>query len=182
MRLLLDINILLDVAFQRPGEPATSQVLARCGREHEAWLAWHSIATLAYLIERQHSKAAAREFMRGLLTWADIATTLRTDAQQALDWAMPDYEDALQAAAAVACGAQVIVTRNVRDFRGSPVPAMTPEAFVDANVPVARLPGARRRKCSVSFCLELKRALARITFCRMSGALFVQINGLGFLL
>ena len=28
--------------------------------------------------------------------------------------------------------------------------------------------------CSVAFCLELKRALARMTFCRMSRALLVQ--------
>jgi predicted transcriptional regulator len=89
---------------------------------------------LACLIERQQSKAAARDFLRGLLTWADVAPTQRTDAQQALDWAMPDYEDALQAAAALACGAQVIVTRNVRDFKGSSVQALTPEAFVAAHM------------------------------------------------
>jgi hypothetical protein len=130
MRLLLDINILLDVAFQRPGEPASSQVIARCGHEHEAWLAWHSIATLAYLIERQHSAVVARDFVRGLLAWADVAVTQRGDALQALDCPMPDYEDALQAAAAVACGAQLILTRNERDFKGSPVPAMAPEAFI----------------------------------------------------
>lgn len=146
MRLLLDINILLDVAFQRPGEPATSQVIARCGREHEAWLAWHSVATLAYLIERQHSAAQSRDFVRGLLVWADVAVTQRSDAQQALDWPMPDYEDALQAAAALACGAQIVITRNVRDFKGSPVPAMTPEAFIQQHMPVPPPAPARRRK------------------------------------
>ena len=145
MRLLLDINILLDVAFQRPGEPATAQIIARCGREHEAWLAWHSVATLAYLIERQHSVAQARDFVRGLLGWADVAVTQRSDAQRALDWPMPDYEDALQAAAAVACGAQIIITRNVRDFKGSPVAAMTPEVFIQQHL-LAPLPAAARRK------------------------------------
>jgi predicted nucleic acid-binding protein len=130
MRLLLDINILLDVAFQRPGEPASSEVIARCGRGHEAWLAWHTLATLAYLVERQQSAAQAREFIRGLLEWADVAATQRGDALQALDWPMPDCEDALQAAAAVACGAQLILTRNLRDFKGSPIPATTPEAFI----------------------------------------------------
>ena len=130
MRLLLDINILLDVAFQRPGEPASARLIGLCGRRHEGWLAWHSVATLAYLIERQQSAPAAREFIRGLLIWADVASTSRADAVAALDWPMPDFEDALQAAAAVACGAQAIVTRNERDFKGSPVPAMTPEAFL----------------------------------------------------
>lgn len=145
MRLLLDINILLDVAFQRPGEPATAQVIARCGREHEAWLAWHTLATLAYVVERQQSAAQAREFLRSLLAWADVASTQRSDALQALDWAMPDVEDALQAAAAVACGAQVILTRNVRDFKGLPVPAMTPEDFLARHGPQAPSRAQRRR-------------------------------------
>lgn len=50
MRLLLDINILLDLAFQRPGAPASAAVIAACGRQHQGWLAWHTLATLAYLI------------------------------------------------------------------------------------------------------------------------------------
>jgi hypothetical protein len=93
------------VAFQRPGESASSIIIASCGREHEGWLAWHTLATLAYIIERQSSAATARSFISGLLTWADIAPTGRGDAARALIWPMPDYEDALQAAAAQACGA-----------------------------------------------------------------------------
>ena len=146
MRLLLDINILLDVAFWRPGEPASSRVIASCGREHEAWLAWHSLATLNYLIEREHSAPIARDFLRSLLGWADVAVAQHADALQALDWPMPDYEDALQAAAAAACGAQVILTRNVRDFKGSPVPAMTPEAFIKQHMPASPSPTHPQRR------------------------------------
>ena len=133
MRLLIDINVLLDVALQRPGAPASARLLGMCGRQHEGWLAWHSVATLAYLIERQHSAGAglpvsSRDFIRGLLGWAQVARTGTADALAALDLPMSDFEDALQAAAAMACGAQVIVTRNERDFKASPVPAMSPEA------------------------------------------------------
>jgi hypothetical protein len=144
MRLLLDINVVLDIAFQRPGEPASSDLISRCGREHKAWLAWHSIATIAYLIERQQSAEVARSFIRGLLAWADVAVTQHADAVQALDWPMRDFEDALQAAAAVACGAQFIITRNDKDFRGSPIPALTPEAFAKQTASVE--PVARGRK------------------------------------
>ena len=84
------------------------------------------MATLACLIERQQSAISSRDFIRGLLVWAQVAQTGTADAVAALDLPMPDFEDALQAAAAMACGAQVIVTRNERDFKGSPVPAMTP--------------------------------------------------------
>jgi len=130
MRLLLDINVLLDVAFQRPGEPVSTRLIGLCGTAHEAWVAWHTLATLAYLIERQLDATEARSFVDGLLGWADVAPTTRADAVQAVGMPSPDFEDALQAAGAMACGAQVIVTRNVRDFKGSPVPAMTPETFL----------------------------------------------------
>ena len=130
MRLLLDINVLLDLAFRRPGEPASAAIIIACGRQHQGWLAWHTLATLAYLIERQASAKMARAFIGGLLTWADIAPTTRRHAVNALAWPMPDYEDALQTAAAQACGASWIITRNQRDFATSPVPALTPEDFL----------------------------------------------------
>jgi predicted nucleic acid-binding protein len=136
MRLLLDINVLLDIAFQRPGEPASAALIALCGRRHDAWLAWHSVANLAYLIEREQSPADARRFIRGMLGWAEVAVTQRSDALAALDWPMNDFEDALQAAAALSCGAQAIITRNGPDFRNSPVATMTPEAFL-TRYPVA---------------------------------------------
>jgi hypothetical protein len=130
MRLLLDINIILDVVFQRPGEPASSALIATCGHQNQAWLAWHSIATLAYLIERQQNTATARAVITDLLTWTQIATTGHAAAVQALQLPMSDFEDALQAAAATACGASYIITRNGRDFGGAPVPALSPEEFL----------------------------------------------------
>lgn len=130
MRLLLDINIFLDVVFKRPGEAASSALFSQCGQEHEAWLAWHSVATLSYLIERQSSAAQAHAFISGLLTWARVAPTTHEDAVLALSWPMPDFEDALQAAAARACGASYIITRNERDFLTSPVAALSPDAFL----------------------------------------------------
>ena len=44
---------------------------------------------------------------------------------------MPDFENAMQVAAARACGARHIITRNVSDFRRSPIPALTPRDALD---------------------------------------------------
>ena len=130
MLLLLDINIILDVVFQRPGEPASSALVGSCNEQHQAWLAWHSVATLAYLIERERNPAVARELVTGLLSWARVATTGHQDAIQALQLPMSDFEDALQVSAAQACGADYIITRNGRDFVQSPLPALSPEEFL----------------------------------------------------
>ena len=130
MRLLIDINVLLDVALQRPAAPASARLLALCGRQHEAWLAWHSIATLDFLIERQTPAVSSRDFIRGLLDWADVAAAGKADALAALELPLIDFEDALQVAAAMACGAQFIVTRNECGFRKSPVPSLSPDSFL----------------------------------------------------
>lgn len=130
MRLLLDTNIILDVVFQRPGERASSALITSCGSQNQALLAWHSVATLAYLIERERDVAMARDVVTDLLTWAQVATTGHADALQALQLPMSDFEDALQVSAAQACGADYVITRNRRDFVKSPVPALTPEGFL----------------------------------------------------
>jgi predicted nucleic acid-binding protein len=130
MRLLLDINIILDVVFDRPGASASSALIATCGPQNQAWLAWHSVATLSYLIERERDPATARAVVTDLLTWAQVATTGHADALLALQLPMADFEDALQVAAAQTCGASYIITRNVRDFVKSPIAAMTPDSFL----------------------------------------------------
>jgi hypothetical protein len=43
---------------------------------------------------------------------------------------MSDFEDALQAAAALAFGARCIVTRNTSDYRRSPVLAIAPAELI----------------------------------------------------
>lgn len=45
---------------------------------------------------------------------------------------MADFEDAMQVAAARASGARFVGTRNARDFKRSPIPAITPAEALEA--------------------------------------------------
>ena len=47
---------------------------------------------------------------------------------------MTDFEDALQVAAAHACGAQHIVTRNAKDYERSPIRAISPQEALNGLV------------------------------------------------
>ncbi len=136
MRLLLDINIILDVVFRRPGEPVSSAQIATCGRQNQAWLAWHSVVTLAYLIDRQDNADSAIKVIDDLLNWAQVATVGHADALKALAMPMRDFEDALQVTAALACNATNIITRNGRDYVGTAVPANSPEELLARHPPV----------------------------------------------
>jgi hypothetical protein len=58
--------------------------------------------------------------------------TNTTIFQRARQLPLGDFEDALVASVAEATGSDYIVTRNVSDFAGSPVPALTPTEFLEA--------------------------------------------------
>jgi predicted nucleic acid-binding protein len=72
----------------------------------------------------------AKRFASELLQWASVAGVGTKEAVDAEQMNLDDMEDAMQIAAALACSANVIVTRNVPDFMSSPVPVMTPEDFM----------------------------------------------------
>ena len=57
-----------------------------------------------------------------------VAATSTEAFRYAAALPMADFEDAMQVAAARACGARFIVTRNVRDYARSPIQAVNPRA------------------------------------------------------
>ncbi len=132
MRPLLDTNVLVDVALLRPDlHEASGATVAWClNNPGSGFLAVHSLATFSYLVGRAASPAKARDFIADLLEGSDIARLDNTEVKRALTLPMADFEDALIAAAAESAGATHIVTRNVADFRKSPVKAVTPEEFI----------------------------------------------------
>jgi predicted nucleic acid-binding protein len=126
MRILIDTDVLLDFALGREPFVSASQkvvVWAEANPGHAA-IAWHSISNIAYL-----APLGARDFLRELLHFVEVPTVRTTDAVRALQYPMRDIEDALQAAAAIAFKASYVITRNTKDYRQSPVPAITPKEF-----------------------------------------------------
>jgi predicted nucleic acid-binding protein len=131
---LVDTDILLDVALDRqPHADASARLLdALEVRPGAGYVAWHSLANFFYMVAPTRSRGDARRFLEELLGFLEVAPATTEGAQQAARMPMPDFEDALQVAAALACGAAVIATRNLRDFRRSPVPAADPIEVVSA--------------------------------------------------
>ena len=122
--------MLVDAALTREPHAGFSTALLaelRQGRER-ACMAWHTVSNVYYIVARERGSVFARQFIADLLEFVEVMRTGTADVRYALDLPMADFEDALQAAAARACGARAIVTRNVRDFARSPVPAITPGA------------------------------------------------------
>lgn len=124
----IDLNVILDVLQRRePFYDMSARVLASAeiGRI-EGWIAAHSITTLFYLYAKHQSVEQARVKLTELLSILAIAAVDQTVIEQALTLPYQDFEDAVQMMAAVRAGAQYLITRNVPNYRGGPIPALEP--------------------------------------------------------
>lgn len=132
MKLLLDADVLLDTALRRePFYAVSDQVIRWCQETPQAALvAWHSISNIYYLLCLKQPDRQARAFIVDLLRFVAVASGGTESVHRALALPMRDFEDALQVAAALSGGAEMVVTRNTRDFARSPLPAVTPEHFL----------------------------------------------------
>lgn len=132
MILLVDTDILIDFALdRRPHAAAAGELLdALERRQATGFIAWHTVANFHYLVVSKQGPTTTKAFLLDLLRFIQVAPTSTDSVRYAAGLPMRDFEDALQVAAAVACGANTIVTRNVRNYARSPVRAVTPTALL----------------------------------------------------
>lgn len=91
------------------------------------FLAAHAITTIHYLIRKEQGHAKAKRLVGALLQVFDVAAIDRSVIERALELPGNDFEDAVTAASAAASNCDLIITRDPKGFRGSPVLAVTPE-------------------------------------------------------
>lgn len=132
MKVFIDTDVLLDVALTREPFVGASAEMLRWAENNRrsAGLAEHSLATVYYMVRRELSESESREWMSDILRNLTVAPLDHGSALRALASPIPDYEDALLAEAALIFGADHIITRNLKHFRKSPVPAKTPDGFL----------------------------------------------------
>lgn len=128
LALLVDTNVVLDVILDR--EPwATDAVrlldtIERGGAK--GFVAAHAVTTVHYVVARATDRATANSAVADLLEVLTVVETGAAEFHRALAMGLGDFEDAVQAAACFTAGADYLVTRNARDFKGAPVSTRTP--------------------------------------------------------
>ncbi len=126
-RLLLDLNVLLDVILERPEAPAAAALWSALEKGHaKGYVPAHGITTVYYVLAKAKNRAFARQGVEALLTVFSVAPVdepvLR--GAVALDW--PAFEDAVCATAAQVAGCHAVVTRDPSGFQDSPVRVLDP--------------------------------------------------------
>ncbi|MEX1033837.1 MAG: PIN domain-containing protein [Cellvibrionaceae bacterium] len=130
--ILIDLNVLLDVLQKRePHYRASAAVLEKVIRQDEkGFLAAHALTTAHYLVSRFQNRKKADQVIEWLLKYFDIAAVGRDELIRARQLGWSDLEDAVVACAAKSANCQALVARNVKDFRNSPVAALTPGEYL----------------------------------------------------
>lgn len=127
-RLLLDVNVVLDVLLDRqPFADDSSAVWSAIEQgDADGLLAAHAVTTLHYLNSKTVGTRMATETTEALLSVFEVAAVDDTVLRSAIALQWNDFEDAVTASSARRAKCDVVVTRNPRDFKGSPTKVLTP--------------------------------------------------------
>jgi predicted nucleic acid-binding protein len=129
---LFDTNIVLDVLMDRlPYSDAAVELFSKV--ENGAvigYLCGTTITTVYYLACKTVGSAKAQEEIRKLLSLFEVAPVNRLVLESALDADFSDFEDAVINEAAFHVGADVLVTRNQKDFSKSRLSVYSSEEMV----------------------------------------------------
>ena len=128
MKLLVDINVLVDVLLQRePWADSAAQLLTRVERgEASGFVAGHTLTTVHYIVSRARDRQSAAAAITDLLRFLGVVAVEKVDFNQALVLPIDDFEDAVQGAAALKIGADYVVSRDEAGFRALSIPSVNP--------------------------------------------------------
>jgi len=133
VRAVVDTNIIIDALtsrdpFRESAEAIFSHVAAK---SFESYITANSITDIHYLLRKHlHDQELTKDAIGKLLILFQIQDVTYEDCINALASEMKDFEDALLSSCAGRAEADYIITRNIKDFKLSHIPAVTPDEFI----------------------------------------------------
>jgi predicted nucleic acid-binding protein len=128
----VDSDVLLDLAlFREPFYPYTQLLLHR-GESGRLKLNTSSlvIANMNYILSKKLGASKAKDVLKAVKAIINILPFEDEAIDSALTGNIIDFEDAIQCFIAKKFGCDVIVTRNIKDYKQSTIPVLTPEQFL----------------------------------------------------
>lgn len=133
MKVLIDTNVILDVLCSRAEFlEASSRVWKYCEiNKLSGVISALSVPNIVYILRKELDPDKTKEIIDRILLIFDVAELKAEDLRKAAEMKTSDYEDAIQMCCADRINADFIVTRNIRDFVSSPVPAVKPSELLN---------------------------------------------------
>ena len=134
MVILFDTCIILDHLLSRePFNKTSREVLKLSGQlRFDGLVTVKSMADIHYILKRNLlDEERVRKVMHNLLQIVGVVDSATIDMYSALSSNTNDFEDALLMETANRIHADYIVTRNLKDFKNSKVPAILPQKLIE---------------------------------------------------
>lgn len=134
MKVLFDINVILDVLLNRKPFVDEAVLLFEFVESGKiiGYISATAVTTLNYLLSRATTAREADTGVKKLLQLFEIAPITRLVLEDALQKNFADFEDAVMDSAASHCGVQAIVTRDEKGFSKSRLAIYSPKALLCA--------------------------------------------------
>lgn len=131
-KLLLDVNVILDVAMERrPHHEASKKILVVIEtKKAVGFLSAISCPILFYLLERELGSKDTKAYLQTILELFSIVSVDEEVLRRALDFEAEDFEDNIQIASAEKIKANFIITRDATGYKDSIIPAITPAEYL----------------------------------------------------
>ncbi|MCX5885517.1 MAG: PIN domain-containing protein [Proteobacteria bacterium] len=133
MIVLFDTDVILDLLLDRePFADATARMFSKVEKgDITGYVCATTVTTIHYLASKAAGAGKSRKSIQRLISLLEVAPVNRAVLEGALEGKYDDFEDGVVAEAAHHVGAKAIVTRNVRHYRNSTVPAYLPGEILE---------------------------------------------------
>jgi predicted nucleic acid-binding protein len=132
MKLFLDANVILDLILKRqPFFDNIAKIITVA--EHKNYKLYISAVTFVnvnYIACKFADTKNVLESLKMLRVVFDILSVSETEIDKALYSKFNDFEDAVQHYCALKSNCNFIITRDLKDFKNSEIPIMTPAEFL----------------------------------------------------
>jgi len=132
MKILIDTNVILDIALARKPFAEHSVLFFKTAYKHgiQMFMTATTVTDLYYICRKEKGKETALSFIADLIQIVDIVSVDKNIIMKALHSETPDFEDAVQICSANREGITTIVTRNEKDFMLSGLNIQNPKTFL----------------------------------------------------
>lgn len=133
IKAFIDTNVLIDLLLERDGCQDAATILL-CQKEQKCSLFLSSLimANIAYILRKKFKGIALYNALNKLKTFFSVVSLTADNVESALMLQATDFEDALQYFSAANIQADVIVTRNEKDFYFSQISITSPKSFLES--------------------------------------------------
>lgn len=132
-KLLIDTNIVIDLLAKRePFYQSAAQIFSLADQNKlELAISSLTFANTNYVLSRLKSVQEAREILRRFRILVKVLSLNDKIIDLALnDSSFKDLEDGLQYYSAIENGQNIIITRDLQDFKESKIPVMTADEYL----------------------------------------------------